>query len=153
MTDTTNEKFVESLSSLHTRLIDAAKGYEEARTIGTDDAVKSLCIELGRDHSAHAHALAGILLDLGRRPDSSGSFMAVVHKVAMNVRFAFSADATSLLPGLRDGESRILESYDEALREAEAARATEAHRATLADQRAAVVAHIRRIDALKVATG
>jgi hypothetical protein len=81
--------------------------------------------------------------------------MSLVHKVVLNVRFAFTADEQSLVPGLRDGEKRILEAYDDTLREAEVAEdaftRTEVNR--LKKQREAVVGNIARLDALAEAPG
>ena len=102
----------ETISTLHTKVVDAAKGYEEAMDIARRDQVGELCAELRRTHLKHAHELAGLLLERGERADADGSFMSTVHKVALNVRFAITADEKSLLPGLRDGEKRIMEAYD-----------------------------------------
>jgi hypothetical protein len=75
--------------------------------------------------------------------------MAFVHKAALNVRFAITADEGSLLPGLRDGEKRIVASYDDALREAEVPDSgLAAHAKVLTRQRKAVLENIARIDAL-----
>ncbi|WP_209425310.1 DUF2383 domain-containing protein [Pararhodobacter sp. SW119] len=145
----------ETISSLHTKVVDAAKGYEEAREIGRRANVGDLCDELRKTHMSHAHELAGLLLERGERPDSDGSFMSVVHKVVLNVRFALTADEKSLLPGLRDGEKRILEAYDDALRECEIAGrdVKKAEVEVLKKQRESVVANIGKIDAMQEASG
>ncbi len=141
---------VETISTLHTKITDAAKGYEEAMTIGNHASVASLCAELRQRHLAHAHELAGLLLARGGRADGDGSFMSVVHKAALNVRFAISADETSLLPGLRDGEKRLLGAYDDTLRESEIDSSfSEEEIGTLDKQRQLVVANIGKIDALQ----
>lgn len=140
---------IEIISTLHTKVADAAKGYEEAMTIGNHTGVASLCADLCQRHLTHAHDLAGLLLARGGHPEGNGSFMSMVHKAALNVRFTISADETSLLPGLRDGEKRLLEAYDDTLREAEidGSFSSEEIR-TLQAQRTIIVAHVGKIDAL-----
>lgn len=141
----------ETISTLHTKVVDAAKGYEEAKDIARRDQVGELCAELRRTHLKHAHELAGLLLERGERADADGSFMSTVHKVALNVRFAITADEKSLLPGLRDGEKRIMEAYDDALREVEIAgsAATQPEITRLKAQREEVVKNIAKIDAMR----
>jgi uncharacterized protein (TIGR02284 family) len=139
----------ETISGLHTQLVDAVKGYEEAQELAKRDRIGELCGELRSTHLKHAHELAGLLLENGDRPDADGSYMAFVHKAALNVRFAITADEGSLLPGLRDGEKRIVASYDDALRESEVPDSgLAAHAKVLARQRKAVLENIARIDAL-----
>ena len=140
---------IEIISTLHTKIADAAKGYEDAMSIGSHESVASLCAELRQHHLSHAHELAGLLLARGGRADGDGSFMSLVHKAALNVRFAISADETSLLPGLRDGEKRLLEAYDDTLRECEIDQSFKPEEvSTLQKQRSIVVAHVGKIDAL-----
>jgi len=112
---------VETLSTLYTTVVDAVKGYDEAAKIAKRDQIGTMCAELKKTHMGHAHDIAGLLLERGERPDADGSYMSVVHKIVLNARFMITADEESLLPGLRDGEKRLLEVYDDTLREAEIA--------------------------------
>ena len=141
---------VEILSSLHTTLIDAVKGYDEGASIAKRDDLGSLCKELKTTHMSSAHAIAGQLLERGERPIADGSFMSTVHKLVLNTRFLLTADEKSLLPALRDGEKRILTVYDDVLREAEIADAefTTSERQILSDQREAVLENLRKLDAM-----
>lgn len=141
---------IEIISALHTKVADAAKGYEEAMTIGNHAGVASLCADLRQRHLTHAHDLAGLLLARGGHPDGDGSFLSVMHKAALNVRFTISADETSLLPGLRDGEKRILGAYDDTLRECEIDKSfSQEEVSTIQKQREMVVAHVGKIDAFQ----
>ena len=81
---------VETLSSLHTTLIDAVKGYDEGASIAKRDEVGGLCKDLKTRHMASAHAIAGLLLERGERPSADGSFMSTVHKLVLNTRFLLS---------------------------------------------------------------
>ncbi len=142
----------ETISSLHTQLVDAVKGYEEAQELAKRDPIGGLCGELRGVHLKHAHELAGLLLENGHRPDADGSYMSLIHKTVLNVRFAITADEASILPGLRDGEKRIVASYDDALREAEVpGSGLAAHAKVLSRQRKAVLENIARIDAMQAA--
>jgi len=143
---------IEIISTLHTKIADAGKGYEEAMSIGNHAAFTSLCADLRQRHLTHAHELAGLLLKRGERADGDGSFMSVVNKAALNVRFAVSADETSLLPSLRDAEKRLLEAYDNTLRECEIDRSFDPEEVSaLHAQREIVLAHIGKIDAFQSA--
>ncbi|MCC5964548.1 MAG: DUF2383 domain-containing protein [Natronohydrobacter sp.] len=139
---------VETLSALHTTLVDAVKGYEEASKLARRDDLGALSAEIKRVHMNNAHELAGRLLEHGERPDADGSYMTLVHKLALRARFIVTADEKSLLPALRDGEKRILERYDDTLREVEIARDTytEADIEVLRHQREAVIGNIAKLD-------
>lgn len=140
---------VETISSLHTTLVDAVKGYEEAAELAKRDDLGALSTDLKRVHMHHAHELAGRLLEHGERPDADGSYMTLVHKFALRARFIITADEKSLLPALRDGEKRILATYDDTLREVEIARDaySEADLEVLRRQREAVISNIGKLDA------
>lgn len=140
----------EILSRLHTQLIDAARGYEDAESAIRQPEISGLCSELRRVHIRHAHEIAGLLAERGARPESDGSLMSVVHKAVINARVALTADDASILPGLRDGEKRIAAAYDDALLEAEIAPADlEPLVDTLRSQRAVILQNITRIDTVK----
>ncbi|MGL4412785.1 DUF2383 domain-containing protein [Roseinatronobacter monicus] len=140
---------IETFSTLYTTVIDAVKGYDDAAEIAKRDQVGTLCAELKRTHMTHAHDIAGLLLERGERPDADGSYMSVVHKIVLNARFMITADEESLLPGLRDGEKRLLETYDDTLREVEIAKDAfkPAEIKLLKDQRQAVLGNLGKIDA------
>ncbi|MGY6695728.1 MAG: DUF2383 domain-containing protein [Roseinatronobacter sp.] len=141
---------IETLSKLHTTVVDAVKGYDEAADIAKRDKVGALCADLKRTHMTHAHDIAGLLLERGERPDADGSYMSLVHKFVLNARFLVTADEESLLPGLRDGEKRLLEAYDDTLRETEIAgdTFTSAEIKSIKAQREGILSNISKIDAL-----
>lgn len=139
---------VETLSELHTTLVDAVKGYEDAANLAKRDAIGAICTDVKRVHMNHAHDIAGRLLEHGERPDADGSYMSLMHKLALHARFIITADEKSLLPALRDGEKRILERYDDTLREVEIAREaySDADVKLLRDQRAVILDNIAKLD-------
>ena len=112
---------IDTFKSLHTALVDSRKGYEEA----LEDAEGKALTPLFRDMIAlrleHAAQLAALLQREGETVDDAGSFMAIVHRAVINIRSVITGLDESILPGLIDGEERILGYYDEALKEASAA--------------------------------
>ena len=91
----------------------------------------------------HEAELAEHLTALGEEVDDDGSFMSTVHRTVISVRSVLTGLDESILPGLIDGEERILENYDDAL---EVAPQGSPEHQTLRTQRAALE---RKIDAMK----
>ena len=110
MTDRTDH-----LKSLHTALIDARNGYKEALEDAEGKGMTSLFRELMMLHTRDADVLATHLNALGEVVDDNGSFMSTVHRTVMNIRSLFGGLDESILPGLIDGEERILGYYDESI--------------------------------------
>lgn len=108
---------LDSLKSLHTALIDSRNGYREA----LDDAGRSGMIDLFRKmidlRQRHAHQLQTYLVAAGASVDPNGSFMTTVHRVVISFQSLFGDLNERVLPGLIDGEQRIVSAYDDALRE------------------------------------
>lgn len=108
----------ESLADLHTALVDSRNGYEEALDDAEGRGLSALFREMIALRDRDAEGLARVLASLGREPDRDGSFMSTVHRTIMKVRSLFDGLDQSVLPGLIDGEERILGYYDEAVEEA-----------------------------------
>jgi len=107
----------ESLKSLHTTLIDAEAGYDEALKDAEAPEMKSLFEKMSSLHErAHADVHA-ILLDKGERPNESGSFLSLVHKTVISVRSTVSGLDRSSLKSFAEGEERIVGAYDKAIEE------------------------------------
>ncbi|MGL4396813.1 MAG: ferritin-like domain-containing protein [Hyphomicrobium sp.] len=122
----------DALKSLHTTLIDSRKGYEAALESADGRGMGALFQDMVALRARHATELTGHLTKLGETPDADGSFMATVHWAVINVRALITGLDESVLPGLIDGEERILSYYDEAI---EAARNAPDERAVLIAQR------------------
>jgi len=105
-----------SLASLHTALIDASNGYDEAIRDADQPELKAI---FGRLKLAHekAHAeLHHLLLARGLKPDDGGSFMSTVHKTIISVRSAVTGLNDEALSAFAEGEERIVEDYNRANR-------------------------------------
>lgn len=91
----------------------------------------------------HASKLARFLIAAGEQPDQDGSFMTTVHKAVINVRAVITGIDESVIPGLVDGEKRVVGYYDEAI---EGARGDATLLTELETQRAAVQSTIVQME-------
>ena len=135
----------EALARLHTQVIDARNGYAEALDLADRAEMIALFRDLHDLHSSHAGALAMAIVDRGGIPGNDGSFMSIVHKAVLNIRAAITGLETNVLPGIRDGEERLLTAYGEALG---AVDGWPQGLWLLRKQIAAIEAQIRKIDTL-----
>lgn len=105
-----------SIVELHTALIDACNGYDEA----IKDARKPDLVALfQRAKSLHEkeHAnIHAILSARGATPDDKGSFMSTIHETVISVRSAIVGLDKGSLSSFAAGEERMIEAYDEAIR-------------------------------------
>lgn len=107
---------IDALTSLHTALIDSRKGYEAALENADGKGLGPLFREMITLRSAHADEISGVLTRRGHKPSEDGSFMATVHWAVINVRALVTGLDESILPGLIDGEKRIVGYYDDAIK-------------------------------------
>jgi hypothetical protein len=66
---------LDSLKALHTSLIDAEKGYEEAVKDADSADMEAIFEKMRSWHEQSHDEVHAILLSKGERPDESGSFM------------------------------------------------------------------------------
>lgn len=118
---TASTQQTEDLTSLHTTLIDSRNGYEEALKDAGPRGLHGLFSEMIAMRQAAAVELEPFLRAGGAEPDESGSFMSTVHRSVISFRSLFNDLDESILPGLIDGERRVLETYDTALASADPA--------------------------------
>lgn len=107
--------YVDHLKSLHTTIVDASSGYDEALMDAEGKGLTPLFREMMALHTAHANAIAGRLQALGEKVDGKGSFLSTIHRTVISIRSLFGGLDETILPGLIDGETRVLGYYDEAL--------------------------------------
>lgn len=135
---------IDHMKSLHTTVVDARKGYEEALKDAEGKGLTPLFREMIALHQSHADALAADLARHGEKVDDQGSFMSTIHRTVISVRSLFGGLDESILPGLIDGEERVVSYYDEALTDC-----PPEETAALAKQRAALQAKINQMKAQK----
>ncbi|GLH76687.1 hypothetical protein SSBR45G_15950 [Bradyrhizobium sp. SSBR45G] len=136
----------DSLKTLHTALVDARNGYQEAAKDTETPALKSLFAEMialkDRDHSE----LHDALTRMGETPDDSGSFMSTVHRTVISVRAAVTGLGTNALSSFVSGEEQIVADYDDALKDCAGDPAVTA---TLRRQRETLLAKIAEMKQLE----
>lgn len=104
-----------SMMELHTALVDACRGYDEAIQDGEKPELKMLFRRAKFLHEkAHAEIHA-ILNARAANPDDEGSFLSAVHKVDISTRAAAVGLDESALWSFASGEERIVEVYDKAI--------------------------------------
>lgn len=133
------------LTALHTSLIDSRVGYEEALEDAGPKGLTDLFREMIALRTGHEVALKPAIEMMGEPVDDDGSFMATVHSTVISIRSLFNDLDEAILPGLIDGEKRILDSYDDAMKHQSIAAKTQS---LLADQRAEVEEKIRSMQRL-----
>jgi uncharacterized protein (TIGR02284 family) len=107
----------DALKSLHTNLIDAEEGYDEAIKDTDAVAVKSLFETMRSLHQQAHRDVHDILVAKGEQPNESGSFMSMVHKAVISVRSATTGLDNASLDSFASGEERIVTAYDAAISE------------------------------------
>jgi uncharacterized protein (TIGR02284 family) len=110
-----DDEIGDGLMSLHTRAVDARRGYEEALSHADGNGMAPLFVDMIAIHTTNANELSAQLDALGEHPDPGGSFMGAVHSSIMDVRSLFGGLDESVLPGLIDGEERNVERYNRVL--------------------------------------
>lgn len=135
---------VDALKSLHTALIDSRNGYDEALEDAEGKGLTPLFRDMIALRNEHADQLAGHLRAMGEMVDGEGSFMSALHRTVISLRAVLTGLDESVLPGLIDGEERIVGYYDQAIEESPAS-APEC--GTLVKQREAVRGKIAEMKA------
>jgi uncharacterized protein (TIGR02284 family) len=131
----------ESLSALHTTLVDSRNGYDEALKDAGKAGLVTLFEEMIALRQQATVELEPLLLKAGATPDPEGSFMSTVHRTIISVQSMMTDLDETVLPGFIDGEKRILGYYDDAI-----SKAPEPDRDVLSRQRTAL---IERIEAME----
>lgn len=135
---------VEALTSLHTTLVDSLHGYQEALTSADNATIKPLLRDMIAIRSEAVDEIGDVLTGLGEPASNEGSLLSTVHHAVISIRSLFSGVNESMLPGLIDGEQRIIGYYDEALA---AAPVDGPERALLMHQRTALEAKVAELQA------
>jgi uncharacterized protein (TIGR02284 family) len=106
---------VDNLMSLHTMLIDTRNGYQEALEDAEGKGLTPFFEQMIAMHGKDAEDIAQHLTRLGVPVDDSGSYMTTVNRAMISLRSLFTGLDESILPGLIDGEERVLAAYDRAI--------------------------------------
>jgi uncharacterized protein (TIGR02284 family) len=106
---------IQSLTALHTSLIDSRSGYQEGLKDAQGMGLSPLFTDLIALHSKDAEAIAAQLKRLGAPSDERGSYMGTLDRAVMKLSSLFTKLDEKFLPNLIDGEQRVLVHYDKAI--------------------------------------
>jgi uncharacterized protein (TIGR02284 family) len=105
----------DSIVELHTALIDASNGYDEAIKDAQKPDLAALFERAKSLHEKAHEAIHAILSARGAAPDDTGSFMSTVHETIISVRSAIVGLDKGSLSAFASGEQRMIETYDKAI--------------------------------------
>ena len=105
-----------ALKTLHTRLVDAVDGYEQAleKMEGPHKPLIERCLSERRASHAELHPQ---LAKDGIEVDEDGSTAAAIHRQVFNIRDAISGGDKGILAECARGDEHLLKAYDEAIEE------------------------------------
>lgn len=112
----TNPKAVDTISKLHTRTVDALKGFE-TMVEKAEPEFRPVVLQFRDLHSRQAAQMAQILTTMGGKVDVDGSIMATVNRTVVSMRALFDEIDDDVMDAIRNGEEKILEAFDAALAE------------------------------------
>ena len=135
---------VDTLKNLHLALVESLNGYKEALSAAESKSLGQMFQEMIVLRTHDAEEVASTLKFFGEEVDQEGSLTNAVQMAVSNVLSIFSGFDDSILPGLIDGERRILNYYDQALG---AAPVDGPERAILIQQRTALETKIAQMNA------
>ena len=105
----------DELKTLHTALIDARNGYDEAIKDATEAGLRAVFEKVRGLHLKAHEAVHALLRSQGEKPDDSGSFMSTVHETVIGVRSALVGLDRGSLSAFANGEEHTIRKYDDAM--------------------------------------
>lgn len=122
----------DELKALHTALIDARNGYDEAIKDAQEPDLKAIFEKVRRLHAKAHEVVHQLLGNQGEKPDEAGSFMSTVHETVIGVRSAIIGLSRGSLSAFASGEEHTVGKYDAAIGAApQSAAALTPHRSAL----------------------
>lgn len=106
---------VATLTDLHTSLVDAVKGYDEAVSDAEAPEMSAQFAHMRSLHAEAVHQISGILDGLGISRNEDGSFMSTVHRTVISLRSMVTGLGPNSLPAFISGEQLLLEKYGKAI--------------------------------------
>lgn len=111
----------DSLSDLHKALVATISGYEEALKKTDSATIKTLCQDMLALRATDHQELHALLKNKSQQSDDGGSIMSKVQEVVIDARAAVTGVNENALPSFIRGEESIVEKYDAALKDNDAA--------------------------------
>ncbi len=110
-----NTPLLEHLKSLHDGAVDARDAYDLALREAGGHGLSELFQRMTALHQSNALELATVLARYGAAPEPGGSFLTTIQRTLINIGAIFDRQSESILPGLIQGETSNVASYQEAL--------------------------------------
>jgi uncharacterized protein (TIGR02284 family) len=115
MTD--REAIQNELRDVLTRIVDSAEGYEHSAKEAGDGRFAVMFRERATERRGFATELRSHLETRGQSIDDDGSLLAGAHRAFVSIRDAVTgSDDESVVREIERGETKLLEEYDEGLR-------------------------------------
>lgn len=108
------QRAVEAVQDLLTQTVDARAGYDSMLD-KAEREFRPVVQKFRATHAQHAERLAAIVTALGGTPDTDGGMMSTVNKAVVSLRALFDEIDEDVMDGVRDGERRVLNHFDEAI--------------------------------------
>jgi Domain of unknown function (DUF2383) len=104
----------EPLARLHTRTIDALKGFVKMVENAQPD-FRPVIQRFHDVHVRHADEISRLLTARGMTVDADGSFMGTVNETVIGLRAFFNEIDVEAMSSVRSGERHVLNAFDEVL--------------------------------------
>jgi uncharacterized protein (TIGR02284 family) len=109
------DEALEKMQDLLTVVIDSRNSYRDALKDTKHQNMAVLFSRMIDLKDRHISELELLFRERGREPDESGSFLTTVNKVILTFRSIFGGVNESVIPGLVEGETRIVGYYSQAI--------------------------------------
>ena len=106
---------VDTLKDLHTSVVDAVHGYDEAVKNAKNAEAIAQFRKLQMLHTNAHQEIDPILRSMGVVPDEAGSYMSTVHRTVIGIRAMVTGLEENSFPSFVSGEKMLLQKYDETL--------------------------------------
>jgi Domain of unknown function (DUF2383) len=104
----------EPLARLHTRTVDALKGFVKMVENAQPD-FRPVVQRFHDVHVRHADEISRLLTARGMTVDADGSFMGTVNETVIGLRAFFNEIDVEAMSSVRSGERHVLNAFDEVL--------------------------------------
>jgi uncharacterized protein (TIGR02284 family) len=118
------ERDLSTVATAHTRSVDALQGFRKMMEKAEPEFV-SVAQDFANLHATHASRLEKILRQAGEDPDTDGSFMGKVHETVVSARALCDEIDRDVMDQVESGETWILQAFDDAIVDGNAAAYTQ----------------------------
>ena len=129
---------IETTQTLLSQTVDARAGLDKM-VEKAEPGFRPIALKLRETHHQHAERIAAIVTAIGGDADTDGTVFSTVNRTVVSLRALFDDIDAGAMDGVRDGEARVLEAFDEAIEAHDASR----HRDELVQMRTEIETLLR----------